>query len=210
MSEPEKQLLIDELINISASAVTFVLTHIEGDCFYDKAYRDWSKQIPRAHRILSQLYYHDVIACYTIHGLNIRWQWTENFSKRAHKQLRERLKLQFERIPTPEPEPMARNKGADALWYALDEISISCKIDAEPDTIRVDAWTTQHYNKLLESGSVGERGHFMSMKLAGARFQMELVPPPKPERTQRVGKRKRMSETRTAQTARSWLKLSSQ
>jgi hypothetical protein len=203
MTDGECEQLKDELIELSASAITFILTHCE-DAFYQKAYDNWMKRIPRIKRILSQLYYHGVISSYTVRGMNIRWQWHDTFSQDVIKRHSERLQMGFERIKV-EWEPAERNLTGEALTYKMDALSIACKIGAKPDVVELDAWTYQHYTKMLESGSDGQSGHYMYMKLEGAVFQMELVQP-KPIRSRRV----KRSETRTAQIAQSWQKLSAQ
>ena len=226
MPDAEQDKLIAELIKLSSSAIPFILEHIEGDAFYEQALKNWETvTIPRAREILSQLFYHSIVGWYTIRGLNIRWQWADKCSQDNHRRTLERMKLQFEKYRPDmsytihtcalwsvifSPDTVARNVGAEILEHVLDGYSVRMKIAAEPETIEMDAWTERLYKDGVNR--LGQQAHYMHLKLNGAMFQFELVPPSKATRrasSQRGKRSERLANSPTGRTAIKWLNRSS-
>jgi hypothetical protein len=211
MPNAEHDKLMSELVNLSASALPFVLEHIKGDAFYKRAYKLWCERIPRVTDILEQLYYHGDIFSYSVRGLDIKWRTADSWGKVIHERMLQRVARQFERI-TVGVEPMERNEGAEILEQALDYYCMRGRNTAgSPDRYHIEAYTERHYKRLLDEGIVqGQQAHYMHMKLEGGMFQFELVPPPISVRSglsgQRGKKSERIANSTVGKIAQKWSK----
>jgi hypothetical protein len=239
MPDKEHDLLVDELIDISGRAVEFINSHVVGDGFYKKAYDHWvSHYTPRAKKILAQLYYHSYVAMYTVRELSISWRWAQSWAETCIKRMNDRIGQQFRKIHLPyvphETDKMwwintsesvhrvCEMWGVRADWLTtkLDGYSIRTASACHPEVISTHGFTERHFKNLLAGDrnsldgghiSEGERAHYMHMKLEGAVFQFELVPPVVTRNTSSRSsepKQRRLSESKIGHIAKKWQRLS--
>lgn len=205
MPEKEIDMLTQDIQIFNAKVFDFYMNHhdhdwennthtLVEDAFYILALKDLIHDIPPVRRALQQLFYHSHVAKYTIKiGKCIDLYYTladEDWATYVSDKLRDHESCKFypARVEDTGSEWSIGNRYGSYASYrrwrefearqlASDALSLNAKLPATPDRYNIQPWIEQHFKKMLESGLKGSGGHYMSMKLAGARFSFEISQP---------------------------------